>query len=89
MAYNPKGLSALTYANGFTLWHYRTIDLASDVDTTGYFNPAANMLRVGDFLFINADTDGTPTHGLNIVIANSGGVVDISNPQQLGLVNTD
>jgi hypothetical protein len=89
MAFNPNGLSALTYANGFTLWHYRTIDLASDVDTTGYFNPAANMLRVGDFLFVNADMDGTPTHGLNIVIANSAGVVDISNPQQLGLVNTD
>lgn len=89
MAYDPNHLSALTYANGFTLWHYRTPDLAIDVDTAGYFNAAANMLRVGDFIFINSDTDGSPAHGINIVVSNSGGVVDLSNPQSLGSVNSD
>jgi hypothetical protein len=30
MAYRSKDLSALAYANGFTLWHYRTSDAAAD-----------------------------------------------------------
>ena len=41
MAYNSSNLSALTYANGFTLWHYKTNDTAAVVDTAGYFNNAA------------------------------------------------
>lgn len=54
MAYQSKSLSALAYANGFTLWHYRTADLATDVDTTGYFNAAVKMMRVGDFVMVNS-----------------------------------
>ena len=41
MAYAPKNLSALAYANGFTLWHYKTPDQPAEVDTSGYFNDAA------------------------------------------------
>ena len=26
MAYDPAGLHPLSYANGFTLWHYRSAD---------------------------------------------------------------
>jgi hypothetical protein len=90
MAYNPTHMSALTYANGFTLWHYRTNDVAIAVDTSGYFNAAAGMLRVGDFILANTDTGAaTPTHGIYIVTSNSGGVVDVSNPQSLGSVNSD
>ena len=48
MAYLSKNLSVLAYANGFTLWHYATADLAAEVDTAGYFNAAADMLRAGD-----------------------------------------
>jgi len=44
MAYDPNNLSALTYANGFTLWHYKTPDSTTTVDTSGYFNEAAGML---------------------------------------------
>ena len=47
MSYNPKNLSVLAYANGFTLWHYTTTDTAPTTDTAGYFNNAADMLRVG------------------------------------------
>ena len=50
MAYQPQQLSALSYANGFTLWHYRTSDPAADVDTAGYFDAAVRMLRIGDFI---------------------------------------
>ena len=54
MAYQSKDLSALGYANGFTLWHYRTSDLAAVVDNGGYFNAASRMVRVGDFILLNA-----------------------------------
>jgi hypothetical protein len=89
MAYNPSSLSALAYANGFTLWHYRTPDLAGDIDTTGYFNEAASMLRVGDFVFANANTGATVESGVFIVRANAGGVVDVSNIIPFGVANSD
>ena len=79
MAYDASNLSALTYANGFTLWHYKTPDSAIDVDTSGYFNEAASMLRVGDFIFANANVDASIESGVFIVAANTGGVVDVSN----------
>ena len=89
MAYSPSHLSALAYANGFTLWHYKTPDLAATVDTTGYFNQAANMLRVGDFIFANTNTGATIESGVFIVRSNTGGVVDVSNLQSFGLSNSD
>ncbi len=89
MAYDPRNLSALSYANGFTLWHYRTEDMPADVDNAGYFNEAAKMLREGDFIFVNAGIGTAPSHGVFIVLSNSGGVVDVSNLTSFGAVNAD
>ncbi|MFZ1428674.1 MAG: hypothetical protein WAS21_18120 [Geminicoccaceae bacterium] len=89
MAYQSKDLSALGYANGFTLWHYRTTDLAAVVDNTGYFNAAGRMLRIGDFILLNAGLGTTPTHGVVVVVANAGGTVDVTNVTTFGAVNTD
>jgi hypothetical protein len=89
MAYDPSNLSALTYANGFTLWHYKTPDAAAAVDTAGYFNPAAGMLRVGDFIFANASTGGTVESGVFIVASNAGGVVDVTDITGFGEADVD
>ena len=89
MAYASSGLSAISYANGFTLWHYRTRDLIAEVDNAGYFNAASKMLRVGDFMFVNAGVDDAPTHGLVVVLTNEGGIVDVSNVTSFGAINTD
>ncbi|HEX6143357.1 MAG TPA: hypothetical protein VFZ01_11595 [Geminicoccaceae bacterium] len=89
MAYNPKNLSALSYANGFTLWHYKTTDAAADIDSAGYFNGASTMMRPGDFVFANASTGGTTESGVLIVKSNVGGVVDASNILSFGLINSD
>jgi outer membrane protein assembly factor BamB len=89
MAYHPSNLSALAYANGFTLWHYRTPDLAANVDTAGYFNEAASMLRVGDFIFANANTGATVESGVFIVRSNAGGVVDVADMSDFAPTNTD
>jgi outer membrane protein assembly factor BamB len=89
MAYDASNLSALTYANGFTLWHYKTPDQPEAIDDSGYFNEAASMLRVGDFIFANADTNGSIDSGVFIVASNSGGVVNVSNITGFGTSNTD
>lgn len=89
MAFQSKDLSVLAYANGFTLWHYTTTDIATDIDTTNYFNTAANMIRVGDMIMANVDTDGTPAAGLFLVNTNSSGVVDVSDLTTFGAADTD
>jgi outer membrane protein assembly factor BamB len=89
MAYDASNLSALTYANGFTLWHYKTPDPALQVDTAGYFNSAATMLRAGDFIMANTNTGGTVQSGMFIVRSNTGTVVDTANIADLGSDNTD
>jgi hypothetical protein len=89
MAYRSKDLSALAYANGFTLWHYRTADSAAEVDNAGYFNGASRMLRVGDFIMLSAGADGAPSYGLAVVAANANGDVDVTNLTSFGAFNTD
>jgi len=89
MAFNPQNLSVIAYANGFTLWHYTTTDLATTVDSSGYFNSAAGMLRLGDMIFANVATAGTPGAGVFYVRANSAAIVDVSNMTPFGDTNTD
>ena len=79
----------LAYANGFTLWHYTSPDLNTDIDTTGYFNLASDMLRVGDMMMANTSTGGTPINGIYVVASNSAGVVDVTNITQIGASDSD
>ena len=88
MAYVAKNLSVLAYANGFTLWHYTTSDTANTVDTAGYFNSAADMIRVGDIVLANTETGGAAKAGLLLVSANAGGVVDVNDMTQIGATDT-
>lgn len=69
-------LSVLAYANNFTLWHYTTVD--SSVTTGGYFNNAVDMMRIGDLIIVNIDTDGTPSTKLYIVTGNTGSAVTVT-----------
>ncbi|MDF1748528.1 MAG: hypothetical protein P1V34_06610 [Alphaproteobacteria bacterium] len=89
MAYKSRDLSVIAYANGFTLWHYTTTDAAASVDTAGYFNEAADMLRVGDMILANTDTDGTLSSGILHVSSNTGSVVDVDDLTAIGSADTD
>ncbi len=90
MAFSSQNLSVLAYANGFTLWHYKSNpDAATTIDTTGYFNSAANLLRVGDMIMANTATGSTRIDGIFIVTSNTGSVVDVANINQLNNTNTD
>jgi hypothetical protein len=83
MSYDPDGLSALTYAKGFTLWHYKSEDRAYDVTLPGYFDPAASMLRVGDFVLLNANRSGPVESGVLLVSVNVGGHVKVAAMTQI------
>ena len=76
MAYNSNNLSVLAYANNFTLWHYTTPDSA--VTAAGYFNNAADMLRVNDLIITNTSTGGSPATIFYIVTANTGSAVTVT-----------
>lgn len=89
MAFQSQDLSVIAYANGFTLWHYTTPDLATDVDTAGYFNDAATMLRVGDMILANTDTDSGLSSGILHISSNDGSTVDVDNMTGVGAGNTD
>ena len=85
MAYKAQNLSVIAYANGFTLWHYRTTeDAFATIDTTGYFDKASDMLRVGDAMYV---TDSTGTTAQVFVMSNEYNVVDVSNA--LAATDTD
>ena len=89
MAYLSRNLSVIGYANGFTLWHYKSSDASATVDTSGYFNAAADMLRVGDFIFANLNQGATVQNGILTVTANSGTTVDVADLNAFGGTNTD
>jgi hypothetical protein len=58
MPFIAINLSVLSAANGFTLWHYRTTDSRTQTESAGYFTPAAERVRVGDVILVQAN-DGT------------------------------
>ena len=54
-----RNLSVLAYANGFTLWHYKSPgESAAEVVRRGYFNDAADMLAAGDMLLLSTRDGG-------------------------------
>jgi hypothetical protein len=87
MAYNSANLTALAYGNGFTLWVYTSADAIATVNTAGYFNDAANMLKVRDVMIV-IDSN-TPTTSLVSVLSNSGTVVDVSDGLAITETDTD
>ena len=57
MAFSIRRLSVLAYANGFTLWHYKSgPDAPAAASAAGYFDGAADMLAAGDMVMVSADT---------------------------------
>lgn len=59
--YDPNKLWAMTFANGLTLWNYKTPDEAHVVYAPNYFALASHMLRAGDKVIVNADIHGRLT----------------------------
>lgn len=81
MAYSVTGLNAAggqsKAGNAPQMWTYTTTDAIADVNTAGYFNSAASLLKVGDIIFCHTSTGGTAAMTIVWVNANSGTVVDV------------
>jgi hypothetical protein len=56
--FDVRNLSVLAYANGFTLWHYKTPGALAPVQAPGFFDGAADMLASGDMLLVSAPEGG-------------------------------
>jgi hypothetical protein len=69
MPFSSRELSVLAYANGFTLWHYRTSDPAPALLAPGgvYFAAADELLRPGDQIFLSL-TGGRQPAGATLVV---------------------
>jgi len=77
MAYAASGLARIGGDSNGSLWMYSTTDTIATVNSSGYFNDAANMLAVRDLIIV-CDTN-TPTTNFVNVLSNTGTVVDVSD----------
>ena len=77
MAYAASGLARIGGDSNGSLWMYSTTDAIAALNSSGYFNDAANMLAVRDLIIV-CDTN-TPTTNFVNVLSNTGSVVDVSD----------
>ena len=87
MAFKSRELSVLAYANGFTLWHYRTEDRLADLldptlgafENAGYFGAACDLLCAGDQVLVNLNGGIRPALASFVVEhVNPGGQVRVA-----------
>ena len=88
MAFVKSNLGKVGGGQGGTpaLWTYVDgTDDTDDFDTSGYFNEAADLLKVGDFILAK----GAASAGILVVVSNSGGVVDCANATEVSVADSD
>lgn len=57
--FRNKEMSVIAYANGFTLWQYRSSeDTLEIISQPGYFERVVTLMAIGDIVIVNAQ-DGT------------------------------
>lgn len=56
MGYKNRNMSVIAYANGFTLWQYKTDDSIDLIDENlGYFPKSiVDLMAMGDMIFISS-----------------------------------
>ena len=68
--FKNKNLSVIAYANGFTLYHYKSDEslgvITQDNYLDNYFDPIIHLSATGDIIIINA-SDGTAIKVFEIV----------------------
>lgn len=69
MSFNLVNLSALSYSNGFTLWHYKTTDIIKE-DDNYWSNPSTiKMFQLGDHIICNSGIGSTtPAHHILVIV---------------------
>lgn len=77
--------------NAPQMWSYTTADSAATVDTSGYFNAVASIVKAGDIIVRVTTSSGAPsTAGMHLVMSvSAAGVVDVADTTALTVTNTD
>ena len=76
--------------NAPQIFAYKTTDTAATVDTSGYFNSLAGLLKIGDLILIVVTSGGAlSTAGWTVVATNTGTVVNTTDVTALTVTNTD
>jgi hypothetical protein len=89
MAYTASSLTRVAGASGFSIWHYSTADTIATVNTSGYFNDAANMIAKNDYMIVVTSTGGTPVVSHAYCNSNDGSTVDIINGVAITATDSD
>lgn len=93
MPFSSTGLSLASGSkagNSPQIWAYTTDDAAATVDTTGYFNSVASLMKVGDLIYrVTLSSGSVSTAGWHVVLSNTGSVVDVSDTTALTVTDTD
>ena len=91
MAYSVEGLQPIggqsKAGNAPQMWSYTSADAIATVNTSGYFNDAADLLKVGDLMYVR--DSATPTASLVVVLSNTGTVVDVSDGTAISVADAD
>jgi hypothetical protein len=89
-AFQPIGGQAKA-GNAPQVWSYTTEDTAATVDTSGYFNAVASLVKVGDIIWrVTTSSGAVSTAGYHIVMTNTAaGVVNVSDTTAATVTNTD
>ena len=93
MAYTNANLQPIggqsKAGNAPQMWSYTApgSDAIADINTEGYFNDAADVLKVGDL--IHVWDSSVPTSTLMTVLSNTGTVVDVSDGTDLSVADAD
>lgn len=92
MAYSDVGFNthgASKSGNAPSVHTYSTADAIADVNTAGYFNAIASLLKVGDIIFCFTSTGGTPAMSVVWVNSNTGTVVDVTDGLTVTATDSD
>jgi hypothetical protein len=80
--------SGLNLSGAPAIHSYTTPDIATVVDTVGYFNAVQSELRVGDLIYATVNTGGTIAYMLYPVRQITPGAVDVTDGTAINATNT-
>lgn len=92
MAFSMTGFNthgASKAGNAPSVHTYSTTDAIGDVNTSGYFNSIASILKVGDIIFCYTSTGGTAAMSIVWVNSNTGSVVDVTDGLTVTATDSD
>ena len=69
MALNVKQVSVMAYANGFSIWSYKTKDCRLDIIDKGYFDSCNTIFENGDLIdVIISDKDNNFVDFIQVIV---------------------